>query len=222
MSFAVFCDFDGTITKKDTGRELLINFGKGDWEKYNELVIEGKIGTREALITQWGMFQANKEQMWSVINKIEIDPSFIEFYKWLIQQSNSSFSIVSDGFKSYICDILKNNGISPEKIDIKANDMEIVNKKIVLKFLTPPCEHGCANCKYSHVLEKKKMGLYIIYIGDGLSDLLPAQLADLIFAKENKTLAKKLKNDKRLITFNNFYEVKEELEKRLNSFMIAP
>ena len=140
-----------------------------------------------------------------------IDPSFIKFYNW-IRENKIQFVILSDGFKTYINRIFQKNNIQVAEEDIKSNDMELVEGKIKLKFLTPECKHDCANCKYSHVKQFKDRGNKIIYIGDGLSDIFPArELADMIFAKENEDLATELKKDSRLIVFENFANLMEKI-----------
>ncbi len=216
MNYVICCDFDGTITLRDTGKELLTSLTDKDWQYYDKLVINGEIGTRAALIKQWGMIDyTTMEEINSIVNKNTIDPTFKGFYQWVIK-NNLKFLIVSDGFKSYIQKILQNHQITIPDEKIKANDMRLVDNKISLSFLTDQCEHGCANCKYSHVKELQKGDTKIIYIGDGLSDIFPAkELANVIFAKEKEDLANKLKGDERLIVFSNFDQIKKEIERLL-------
>lgn len=216
MNYVICCDFDGTITLRDTGKELLTNLTDKNWQYYDKLVINGEIGTRAALVKQWGMIDSTTiEEIDSIVNRIEIDPSFKEFYQWIIQK-NLQFLIISDGFKTYIQKILQNHQISIPDDKIKANDMKLVSNKIEVNFLTDQCDHGCANCKYSHVKVLKKDNTKIIYIGDGLSDIFPArELGDIIFAKKDEDLAKKLVDDERVIIFSNFDQIKDEIEKLL-------
>ncbi|MBA7539696.1 hypothetical protein ES705_31977 [subsurface metagenome] len=49
MKLAIVCDFDGTITQRDTGKEILSKLTTKDWEYYDQFVISGEMGTREAL-----------------------------------------------------------------------------------------------------------------------------------------------------------------------------
>ena len=214
MSYTIFCDFDGTITLTDLGKALLTKFSKEDWQKYDKLVINEKIGTREALIKQWDTVKASKEEILAVVDQIEIDPSFQSFFNW-VNNCDIHFIVVSDGFQEFIEEIFKKEKIESSLIDIRANSMKIIDNKLTLSFLTDECEHGCANCKYSHVLEYKKKGNKIIYIGDGLSDIFPArELADVIFAKEREDLAEKLKGDPRVIEFSNFSEIQTILNEK--------
>ncbi len=218
MNYIICCDFDGTITLKDTGKELLTNLTDKNWQYYDELVINGEIGTRAALVKQWGMIDSTSmDEINSIVNRIEIDPTFKDFYKW-VRKKDLMFLILSDGFKTYIKKILQNHQINDQNLEIKANDMKLENGKIKIDFLTEKCEHDCANCKYSHVQELKKNDTKIIYIGDGLSDIFPAnELADIVFARENEDLANKLEEDERLITFTNFIQIKEKIEKIISN-----
>lgn len=216
MNIAICCDFDGTITLTDTGKEMLTSLTTKDWQYYDKLVINGEIGTRAALIKQWGMIEhTTMDEIYEIVDRIKIDPTFLDFYNW-IKKNGIFFIILSDGFHTYITRILENHGIDSEKLEIKANDMELVDNKIHLKFLTDNCEHDCANCKYSQVLRIKEEHDKVVYIGDGLSDILPSEkLADYIIAKRNEDLARKLHNDPRLVEFSNFIDIQNFLEKIL-------
>jgi len=217
MPIAICCDFDGTITLMDTGKALLSTLTKEDWQAVDKFVINGQIGTREALIKQWGMIEHTTwEEIFTIVDTMKIDPSFYDFFNWVIEE-NIKFIILSDGFQKYINRILEYNEINAESFDIFANDVDLVDNKLKLTFNTPECNHGCANCKYFHVLKLKNEGYKIIYIGDGLSDILPtAELADFIYAKKNEDLAKKLEGDSRLQVFDSFLKIKEDIEKRFS------
>lgn len=215
MPIAICCDFDGTITLMDTGKALLSNLTKEDWQAVDKYVINGQIGTREALIKQWGMIEHTTwEEIFTIVDTMKIDPSFYDFHSWVMQK-NIKFCILSDGFQKYINRILANHKINAESLYVLANDVDLVNNKLKLSFNTPECNHGCANCKYSHVLKLKNEGYKIIYVGDGLSDIFPAvELADIIYAKNNEDLAKKLEGDSRLQVFDSFSKIQEDIEKR--------
>ncbi|MHA2357748.1 MAG: MtnX-like HAD-IB family phosphatase [Candidatus Heimdallarchaeaceae archaeon] len=213
MQIAICCDFDGTITLMDTGKLLLTKLTDKDWQYYDKLVINGDIGTREALIHQWGMIEeTSMGEIFKYVDQIKIDPTFKQFFNW-VKKEDFRFVIISDGFETYINRILENHSITSSNFDIKANDMHLENRKIILDFLTAECEHDCANCKYSQVKELKDQGYRIIYIGDGLSDIFPARnLADIIFAKENEDLAIELEGDSRLIVFTDFSDIQNHMK----------
>ncbi len=218
MEYIIICDFDGTITTQDTGQALLTAFAPEKWKEYDEYVINGEMGTREALKNQYGLIkEAKQEEFDRVIDTIKIDQTFYDFYDWLKEQS-IDFYILSDGFKEYIEKILQNNNLQKEEIKIIANSMKIEEGKVVMEFGTEPCSHGCANCKHSFVKELKKKNISVIYVGDGLSDILPAQIANFVFAKRGRSLESIVvenNNDKTRRIFDSFDEIKEILEKEL-------
>jgi 2-hydroxy-3-keto-5-methylthiopentenyl-1-phosphate phosphatase len=45
MKTLVLCDFDGTISIRDMGYDLLNRFSSGDWEAIDQDFREGKIGS---------------------------------------------------------------------------------------------------------------------------------------------------------------------------------
>ena len=214
MQIAICCDFDGTITLMDTGKALLSTLTDKDWQAIDKFVIRGEMGTREALIQQWGMIEkTTMDEINAIVDEIQIDDSFKEFFNW-VNGNKFKFLILSDGFITYIKRILDNYKIPVSKFEIKANDMVLENNKLKLHFLTPECTHGCANCKYSFVKRLKDDGYKIIYIGDGLSDILPARsLADIIFAKKDEDLARELDSDKRLYIFSDFSDILKKIQK---------
>jgi len=216
MTFAIVCDFDGTITLEDTGKKLLSSLATEDWRYYDQLVIEGKMGTREALLKQYNLINdINEQKLRKIVDSIKIDPTFFRFYQWT-KEKGILFEIVSDGFEKNIKKILKNNGLDPNEFIIKANNFDIKNDKIEIEFLTKKCEHGCANCKYSHVNKLKSKGYKVVYIGDGLSDILPArELADYIFAKKGGDLERNLQTMENVRVFEDFNEVLTKLEELL-------
>ena len=43
MNIVVLCDFDGTITTFDTCVTILDNFSEGNWEEYDNLLMERQL-----------------------------------------------------------------------------------------------------------------------------------------------------------------------------------
>jgi 2-hydroxy-3-keto-5-methylthiopentenyl-1-phosphate phosphatase len=85
---------------------------------------------------------------------------------------------------------------------------------------TPPlCQHDdgdiCGTCKVHHVQKAREEGRYVIYIGDGTTDVRPALEADLVFAR--RALSKGLAaQGKDFVMFKDFHEVKANVEPLLD------
>ena len=83
MRQLILCDFDGTITLRDTGYLLLNRFSKGDWETIDRDFREGKIGSKEAYSRIVRILQGDEQAVLDFIRKhSDIDPHFTPFYRY--------------------------------------------------------------------------------------------------------------------------------------------
>jgi 2-hydroxy-3-keto-5-methylthiopentenyl-1-phosphate phosphatase len=182
----VFIDFDGTITTKDVGASIFLNFG--DMELIEPVVkridsgeISGSEGWKELFKLLPNVPQNDLDEF---INSIEIDSSFHEFVEFL-KSHGIKYYVLSDGFDYYI-----------EKIFIRENiaDVKYFSNRLFYNMMgemeteypyrDEECK-DCANCKRNHLLMHSADEEFTIYIGNGSSDRCPAQYCDFIFAKES-------------------------------------
>jgi len=214
--FKIFVDFDGTITKKDVGEHMFLEFG--DARQAKEIIdrwIEGEITS----VDTWTLLcktipQFDKEKFDRFLNSIEIDESFIPFVDYC-KGHNFQLSVVSDGLDYYIDYILKKEGIST--INVFSNKMTLNSGNEIIPLFPYRDEdcRTCANCKRNHVLDSTGDDEYSFYIGDGLSDTCPAQYSDFVFAK-NSLLKYCEKNSINFFPFKNFTDVQNRIEEFRN------
>ena len=182
--FKIFVDFDGTITRKDVGEELFIEFGEKDFCRnliYNWNA--GKVIPRDgwkSLCESVGT--ANRIQMLEYLREVEIDTSFKNFKKYS-DENGFDMKIISDGFDFYINTILDKENISG--VEISSNRLEFAKDgKLIPYFPNSADDCKCsANCKRNFVLNNSSDDDFTVYIGDGVSDRCPVQYCDFIFAK---------------------------------------
>ncbi|MFQ5872129.1 MAG: haloacid dehalogenase-like hydrolase, partial [Candidatus Geothermarchaeales archaeon] len=62
VQHVVVSDFDGTIVEKDLPELVLKRFGEKGWERYDTLLVEGKLGLEECIKQQYGMIRAESEE----------------------------------------------------------------------------------------------------------------------------------------------------------------
>jgi 2-hydroxy-3-keto-5-methylthiopentenyl-1-phosphate phosphatase len=179
----IFCDFDGTITLKDSGDLFFQTFSQ--FEPYHSELLAGKSTVRQYyhFVTQLLPCPINELELQSFVDSLEIDPYFLRFTKYCQEQS-IPLTIVSDGFEIYISKILEKHQID---LPLISNKMEIFENKYVPIFpnAVEGCECFCASCKRNAILTKHSTDEIIVYIGDGRSDFCPVQYADIVFAKGN-------------------------------------
>jgi len=72
----VFCDFDGTISVQDATDFILARFADPEWQDIEEQWKKGIIGSAQCMQRQVALIRANKQQLDTALDAIEIDPSF--------------------------------------------------------------------------------------------------------------------------------------------------
>ena len=175
-----FFDFDNTLTTFDVFDEILERFSVDDeWRKLEEAWQAGKIGSKECLEGQLRSVRVTKERLARYLSTVTIDPHFHELLA-LFKGQKIPVVIVSDNFSFIVREILRRNGISG--VRVYYNRVRFSRDRMIPSF---PYGNGecsrCAHCKKVHLLNHK--GKTHIYVGDGLSDICPAEEADLVFAK---------------------------------------
>ena len=176
---AIYCDFDGTITKEDSVNGFFEKYTGDKWLESEKLWIEGKISSRENAIIQVNLLKdVSKQQMDDYINSIEIDDYFLDFVDF-VKSKNIKLTILSDGFDLFIQKVLKRYDLD---IPFYANKLTFKNGNFSIEFpyYNEFCDKKAGMCKCEKVKEKS-----FCYIGDGTSDLCIATKADILFASKN-------------------------------------
>lgn len=186
MKFAVFSDFDGTISKRDIGYSIFHHFSGGkndallpDWKS-------GKMTSREVLLAEAEMVTATPEEIFEYIDRFEIDDYFTGF-KAVCREYRFPLTVLSDGLDIYIKRLFDKYNLSDLKF--YANHAELVNNSIEIQFnhTNQQCQ-SCGICK-GEVIRDFRISqddeLQIIFIGDGYSDVCATKEADILFAKKD-------------------------------------
>ncbi len=176
---AVFLDFDGTVTMKDTVDAILERFAAPAWRDVEEEWKEGKIGSRECLSKQTALINATPKEIDALVDEIEIDPGFDEFMQ-VCDRLNVGVTIVSDGYRRSIERVLARVG---HDIPAYAGVLEYRGKRrwrLQSPASRPDCVSGGNTCK---CMVAGEIGVPKILVGDGRSDFCVAGEADLVLAK---------------------------------------
>lgn len=224
---AVFCDFDGTITKLDIGDEIFRVFGQ--IEPFHSQLYEGKLSIDEYWHSVCNSLKIGitREEIENFAIGQEVDANFVHFVDFC-RKENIYFKVISDGFDVYIQAIL--NSLNLNDLDVHCNKMLFDSGRPVPFFTLASESCGCrmtASCKRNAMLTACDDETVIIFIGDGASDFCCAQHADIVFAK--KKLAAYC-NEMRIphYPFSNFFDIyrilgnlitKKKLKTRYQAFL---
>ncbi len=209
---AVFCDFDGTISRRDVGYSMFHHFSGGrndallpDWKSL-------RMSSRECLLAEAAMVTASRDEILRFIEPFEIDPGFVAFER-LCRVNQVPLFVISDGLDFYINTILGRAGLG--HLPVMSNTGHLNGHGIEITF--PWTNHSCTrcgNCKGERMAEYRLdhdgAGRQLVFVGDGYSDICAVTQADLLLAK--KDLAHYCREkDIAHIPFADFFEVADIL-----------
>ncbi|MDD2752917.1 MAG: MtnX-like HAD-IB family phosphatase [Candidatus Omnitrophica bacterium] len=201
----VFFDFDNTLTPFDVLDDIVKRFSiNQEWVVFERAWKKGKIGSQACLEGQLQSVRIKKDDLLRYLSRIKIDPHFHKFFAMLKREGLSPV-ILSDSFKFVIEEILKNNGIKGVKV--YANSLKFSRNRLVPSFpyRNQKCPR-CAHCKKKNLLKKEVKDKIIMYVGDGLSDICPAECSDIVFAKGR--LLRHFRQKKRLcVAFSDLKDI---------------
>jgi 2,3-diketo-5-methylthio-1-phosphopentane phosphatase len=179
-------DFDGTVTVTDSLVRVFDEFCIGDWWDVEHEMRAGKITRTESLMGEVDLMRVDEKNLFEFLKKdMKVRDGFGDFVK-RVQDNGDRVIILSGGFNTFICAILKNAGVDAEALEIIANDIASTGEN-TWKFipsdnpLEPLCDN-CPNCKRAVVEKIKNDGFKTVYIGDGETDFCASVHADRIFA----------------------------------------
>jgi 2,3-diketo-5-methylthio-1-phosphopentane phosphatase len=210
----IFSDFDGTITEQDTLIFLTEHLGGGPQlvQALGRLIREGKVSLREGIAAEMRSIRAPFAEAVKLLREnVKIDPGFVPFARWCIEQQ-IPLTILSAGFKEIIALFLPPDRF-PE-LEIRASNLQPDEKRgwqCVFRDQTP-----FGHDKAQALREAKEQGQYVIFIGDGLSDRAPAEVADEVFAKRGLAEYCRLRQIN-CHEYGTFAEVWQQLQSKLLS-----
>jgi 2,3-diketo-5-methylthio-1-phosphopentane phosphatase len=179
----VWIDFDGTISSSDVLDELISEYANDNsWQDLERQWQSGKIGSRECLLREFALLRVSALELDRFLERIELDEG-IHGLLHLLARHGVPFAILSDGVDLFIRKLLSRLDL-PDVV-VRANTITHEGQRVslVCPHGSGRCETGAAHCKCASAERLATPGRRTIYIGDGRSDLCPAQKADAVFAK---------------------------------------
>ncbi len=212
----IFCDFDGTIAKKDTWialGEYFIN-KKDEWAIVIKQFESLEIGSRECFIKECNLVENfNIDIFDRIIDEQELDIYFKDFKAYCIK-NNLQLFILSEGMDYYIERILYKNNLN---LEFFSNSFILADDRKSFKLEFPYSDSDCIKCgccKRNLLMNLSSDDDISIYIGDGYSDACVVNYADIVFAK--KSLASYCwKNNITYFEYNNFRDIQNKLDNLL-------
>ncbi len=183
LACTVFFDFDNTITPFDVLDGLIQQFAVDEaWIPLQKAWEAGVIGSKACLTGQLRSVCVSPASLASYLSTVTLDPYFKPLVA-LFRALGVEPVIVSDNFSLIVNRILRHHEV--RRIPVYANRVRLVRNRLIpaFPFAWKGCTRGCAHCKQQHLIRRQIHPCATIYVGNGLSDLCPADVADVVFAR---------------------------------------
>jgi 2,3-diketo-5-methylthio-1-phosphopentane phosphatase len=177
----IFSDFDGTITERDTLVFLIERVGGGPRmrEINDRLLADDKISLRQCLAAGMRSIRAPFAEAVRLLREhVPADPGFAGFARWCAERE-IPLTVLSAGFRELI-ELYLPPADFPG-LDVRANTLVPDERKGWQCVFRDRSSFG--HDKAAALRAARGAGRYVIFIGDGISDRAPAEVADEVYAK---------------------------------------
>jgi 2-hydroxy-3-keto-5-methylthiopentenyl-1-phosphate phosphatase len=209
MTTIVQCDFDGTVTEKDTSFFLLDAFAQGDWRRLLRKYKEHKISVGEFNTKAFAMVKADKPTLLEALKgEVKVRAGFHELVNYCLKKG-LRLVIVSNGLDFYIKAVLKDLGL--DNIEMHAAQASFHTEGMKVQYVGPDGKRLDDGFKEAYTRSFLKLGYRVIYMGNGDSDVAPAKYAHYVFAT-GELLAYCRENNLKYKPFETFIDAVRELD----------
>lgn len=198
----IFCDFDGTITSRDSIAFLTEEFGAGPDHRMKALegIRSGTMTVFEAIGLELETVKATWEEAVAGLEQnISLDPTFPGFVNWCRNQD--------------IPLIVVSSGLSPVvELFIGRFDLPCFAQSVQIRPDGWLYERIPAHDK-ENILKEAPRQEEIIFLGDGTSDVAAIPYADRLFARRGFYLEEHCReNNVPFVPFSDFVEIRQAIE----------
>ena len=207
----IACDFDGTITQRDTLHVIVESYGaRGLWERLEPRLRVGEITVEQAMQEQFASVRATAGEVREVVREhAPIRDGFGEWVDWCADRGHR-LVVLSNGFRSVIEPVLAEAGLG--HLEVVAHDARFSRDGCALVWSDRGERCGlCGRPCKREPLRARWRGEQLVYVGDGISDRCVSLMADVVFARDG--LSEHLAGiDVAFTPFEDFHEVRRALE----------
>ncbi|WP_203363678.1 2-hydroxy-3-keto-5-methylthiopentenyl-1-phosphate phosphatase [Bacillus sp. REN10] len=212
----IFCDFDGTVTKKDNIASIMERFAPPEWEELKDAVLAQELSIQEGVGQMFALLSPSLRQdiVSFVLETAEFREGFSDFVQYAKQQDIPLY-IVSGGINFFVKPLLESfNSIA----GVYCNEADFSGDTIQIQW-PHLCDEQCSNqhcgcCKPTIIRQLSNADTHAIVIGDSVTDLQAAKIADTVIARDylSKKCAELLIPFQPFETFYDCIDVLENLQ----------
>jgi 2-hydroxy-3-keto-5-methylthiopentenyl-1-phosphate phosphatase len=182
----IFCDFDGTITSNDNIVSIMKHFDPPGWEQIKDDILAQRISIREGVGRMFALLPTSRKEeiVRYAVENVQIRPGFQEFVSYC-RENGIRLLVTSGGIDFFVYPVLARFAIPVS--DIYCNGSDFGGQNIRILWPHPCDEHcqlDCGMCKTTIIRSYPSETFKRILIGDSITDLAGATLADLVIARD--------------------------------------
>ncbi|MFS0861798.1 2-hydroxy-3-keto-5-methylthiopentenyl-1-phosphate phosphatase [Fredinandcohnia sp. 179-A 10B2 NHS] len=209
----LFCDFDGTITNTDNIIAIMKKFAPPEWVGIKDQILSQEIPIQVGVSQLFSLLPSDwKEEITDYITQhAVIREGFKEFVEFT-QKQGIQLYVVSGGIDFFVEPLLE--GLVPlENIYCNKSDFSGERIRILWPYTCDTeCSNQCGCCKPTLIRSLAGSDDYKIVIGDSITDLQAAKLADKVIARDF-LVEKCTELGLKYAPFETFFDVINVLEK---------
>lgn len=215
---AVLClDFDDTLVLDNTSRQLYERFGGPGWREAADAYASGRVSVEQynaAALDTIDISVTREEIAAFVLEVARPRTGLLDLYGWA-QWHGWQFAVVSNGFDLYIDPVLDHLGMDRVARHC-GRTMRAYRWRV--RYLSPRGIELEEGFKLAYAAAFRDAGDFVVYAGDGASDVAAARLAPVVFARD--TLLARLQGEHpRLYPFETFDDVRSVLEREADGWL---
>lgn len=186
----VFCDFDGTISMSDMIASIGREFGGPAAPALIDKVQQRRLTVREGVEAMFSNIPSTRfsEVVSYARRRTLIREGFYDFVDESLQRG-WLFAVVSGGFDFFVDPVVERYASS---IHVFCNHIDDSGPTLRIEWKVPcddACDGGCGLCKPT-VLRRFRAQTDVQWVvGDGVTDMKAARLADYVFARDGLQIA---------------------------------
>ncbi|TCP69709.1 2-hydroxy-3-keto-5-methylthiopentenyl-1-phosphate phosphatase [Baia soyae] len=208
----IFCDFDGTVTESDNIIAIMKQFAPPEWIAIKDDILAQRISIRNGVTQLFRLLPSSQkdEIVGYILEQMRLREGFKEFVGWA-EEMGIPFWIVSGGIDFFVYPALEGI-VKPENIYCNHSDFTGEQIEIIWPHTCDhPCQNDCGCCKVTILRQFDSTEVHRIVIGDSITDLQAAKMADQVFARD--FLIGKCEEQKiRYSPFKTFHDIRFVLE----------
>ena len=217
MANVICLDFDDTIVLDNTARQIFERFAAPAWHDAEVAYQAGALSVEQFNAAALDLIEASASELVAhVRGGVRLRDGFLRLTDWAHWHGWLPI-VVSNGFDLYVDTVLDDLGL--DRVTRHAGRTRF-DYRWRVRYLSPrgiPVEEGF---KVGYAAAFRGAGDFVVYIGDGASDVSPASLASTVFARS--TLLERLSGEHpRLYPFETFDDVVAVLDREAEAWLAS-